>query len=362
MLACARDVARALLGVGIEKSNTKLSTGDKNNRFVVHEDMPIEIEIENVKIEPSAMEIVPYEAFTPLDGICARYWSCHQKLGRFLGGNPRCDPDGIIITACSIARYVLSNYKINYDEVSIRVAICACYTIAWKNNSDNLFIFPVGHSFLTACYSVMFRNLSTVSVLETQPRRLHHSIEHVEGQILTRVYARMFSYSSCNPICKTLLLADTILSGEPSACLKTDYLIVLRDVTGLFGSLIQISESYDAELSQNFNECTQTPQIGGVVESKTTWEDAFLILCFHAAHHAGVRASIPSAVSARVAAAPPSAVRLSIRMASLYIRCSSRVRTESKGESAAGKMVEIINIHRVLESLTCLLSVHRRSI
>jgi len=336
------DIVRAVLGLEPPKLMCHA-----NNTINSH---AIDIKCIDTDSEPPNVVANSHERLSPLDNVCMRYWVCHQHLAKPLEDCPRWDMENIVVAACSFVRDVFNRYMVDYGSLSARLAICACYTISWKHNSDHHILVPPGHSFLTTCYRSMFLNLDHIATLETQLDTLHDAIEYIEGQIAMRLHTRMFAYSVLNPTCRLMDFAEKILA-ECENDIKASYFLVLRKVSGCFGALVQMCESYDRGLTNMFNH-DKTPQ-----DSATAWEDAFLLLFSNAAIHARVSSVIPARVSIHVSRPSRAAVGVAVRLVSMYLECHDRLRVdvvtanEPATDKTARTIISIKNMQKVLVSL-----------
>ena len=283
-----------LYNVGTRQHTNKSTTCDAESNVRVADVHELQIHVTttpsmNTNTSASDTQCGAQLSPQPLDEVCLRYWSCHKHIGMCFAEYTHWDMDGIVVTACSFAREILQNVDIDYTEISVRVAICACYTISWKKNTDDNFYDGLGqHSFLTACYSTMYLNMFRLnSSIERDQHMLHNFIEHMEGQIVTRIWTRIFAYSLLNPACRMTSIIDMALPevGETASKLLV---VIFRKVAGFVNMLVQVCESYDHELTRMFNDVENKP-------NKT--EEALLLLCTYAAVQAGVL--LPDDVLAR---------------------------------------------------------------
>lgn len=356
---CVAQFSRFVLGNADTLKKTQLC----DSPCIVIHDKPDNTEkidkIDLIEIEPPKVAD-SCKSRSPFDDVCMRYSCTHAYLANSFEDLPRWDMESTVVTACSFVRDVLGSSGINYKCISTRVAICACYSISWKHNSDEIFsLIPFGHSFLTVCYGAMFLNLGLINEVETQPEWLHRCIEHLEGQIIVMLSQKMFAYSVLNPICKLMAAAEELVSFESDDCyennVQTDFLLILRKVAGFLSVFVQICESYDKELTATFNDFS----IKGKEYNSTniSWEDAFLLLFSHAAIQARVSTILPAAVSVRIKTPNCTAINVAIRLASMYLECHDRLKvgdvpkTVSITDKIAFKMVAVENMQNVLNLL-----------
>ena len=323
--------------------------------LVIHHKETVEKIDKSDTIEAEPTKVADQKpSLSRLDEIGTRYWNTHQNLANSFDDSPLWDVDGVVLAACSFARDILGSSKINYNCISTRVAICACYTISWKFQCDDLLMIPFGHSFLTTCYGAMFFNLKGINNVEILPERLHRCIEHIEGQIIVLLAGKIFAYAALNPVCNLMTAAEELVSVDSDEDeINPNFLLVLNKVIGFFGVFIQISESNDTELTAVFNDL----RIHGEC-SRTIWTSGLLLLFSRAATHAGVGSIVPSAVFVRCKTPTNGAVEIAKRVASMYIECHDRLNVgdvlsiDSMTDKIALKMVALDNIRIVLSSLT----------
>ena len=293
---------------------------------------------------------------SPLDDVCSRLWCVHQAIGTCLGGQTRWDLDGIVVAACAFARDLLLPSDVDYESFAMRVAVCSCYTLAFKNGTDHMvppsLLYP-NSSFLTTTYHAMFFNLPTISEVESQPKRLHQSIAHVEGQLLARIWQRLYAHATLGPTgrLENLVASLVMRSARPNADdpihKYMEFFEVTRRVAGFLNALVLVSESCDANLTDRFHRA----------QAGTAVEEALLLICAYAITNAVVECKIPVCVASYLTTIDAESNDVAIRILSVYLACHDRlkhanIRTFSKHPDAdANKLVCPMVMKRALGML-----------
>ena len=348
---CVYKIGSLVLGLDINK---KSQLRDSPCLVVHHKETVEKVDkLDIIEAEPTKVADQK-PLLSQLDEIGVRYYATHNRLAASFEDSPLWDMDGVVLAACSFARDVLGSSKIDYDCISTRVAICACYTISWKFQCDDLIVIPFGHSFLTTCYGSLFFNLKAINNVEILPERLHRCIEHIEGQIIVMLAGKLFAYAALNPVCNLMTAAEELVSVDSDEDeINPNFLLVLNKVIGFFGVFVQISESNDTELTAVLNDLKLNNEY-----SRTIWTDGFLLLFSRAATNAGVGNIVPSVVFVHSKTPNSSAVEIAKRVSSTYLACHDRLNVgnvlsiDSMTDKIALKMVALDNIRIVLNSLT----------
>ena len=289
-------------------------------------------------------------------------------MGAFLGGYARWDPDGIVVAACAFARDLLCPSEVDYDDFTLRVAVCACYTIAFKNGTDHSapsqILYP-NNSFLTTVYHALFFDLRSVSTTESQTLRLHDTIEHMEGQLLVRVWTRIYAHATLSATGRLEnLIASLVMRGArpppppvgaPAVAddpihINAAFFDVTQRVAGFLNALVLVSESCDAALTDLFHRA----DVGARVE------EALLLICAYAITNAGVRCEIPVCVAAYMSTIDVASTDVAIQVAAMYLACRDRLTYSTVHTFATQSDADADRILRpcVLESV--LGTLHRR--
>ena len=259
---------------------------------------------------------------SPLDGVCSRYWNVFQSMGLVLEGLPRWDQDGVVVAACSFARHVLQSHEIDYDNLTLRMAVAACFSLAYKHGSDHhppsAIIYP-GHTFLTTVYHGLFLDMKGISPIEKHVTLLHEAIEHIEGQIVVRIWNRIFEHATLTAVGRAENLVESIiLTGGGLVEMQMPFFSTLRKFAGFLTCLVHVGESCDSDLVRLFHGSD-----GG-----TQAEEALLLLFVYSTcvlrPHVAVRA--PKCVIAHVNAMEGKSTDVAVRLASLFLACSGRLR------------------------------------
>ena len=324
--------------------------------------------LDGVFAAPALSAAPPHAALpsplSPLDNVCLRYWCVFQTFGLVIDGHPRWDEEGVVSGACNLARGALEPSEVDYDNVTVRLVVCACFTLSFKHASDEwppCRLRHPGQSVLTSIYHSLFLNIRTCSAVESSPDRLHRTIEHIEGQIVQRTWWTLFQHCVLSPAGRIENLSRSILLGDADATGATDahheaFLRVLRKMAGFLTVLVAVSESCDPGLVSIF-QCGGSG--GGSGGGSAKPEEALLLVCVCAMSHARPHVEVrpPSAVVSHCASADAETAAMAVRIASLFLSCSERLKfarvrkyAASEDEDASRMLREVV-LERVLATL-----------